>query len=92
MPGARFEYGGGRQVTVYVPPNPPEAIVFAGDGQGISKWGPLSLRSRASSAPIVPTDHLLNITRACRYLTFVILPCAITFHGRPPKETSASYV
>jgi predicted esterase len=34
-----FAYDGGRQVTVYVPPNPPEAIVFAGDGQGISKWG-----------------------------------------------------
>jgi enterochelin esterase-like enzyme len=24
---------------VYVPPDPPEAVVFAGDGQGISKWG-----------------------------------------------------
>ena len=35
----RFEYDGGRQVTVYVPPDPPQAIVFAGDGQGISKWG-----------------------------------------------------
>jgi hypothetical protein len=34
-----FEHGGGRQVTLYVPPDPPEAIVFAGDGQGISKWG-----------------------------------------------------
>ncbi len=34
-----FEYGGGRQVTVYVPPGPPEAVVFAGDGQGISQWG-----------------------------------------------------
>ena len=34
-----FEYDGGRQVTVYVPPDPPEAIVFAGDGQGISRWG-----------------------------------------------------
>src|SRR3984957_17738352 len=33
------EYDGGRQVTVYVPPNPPEAVVFAGDGQGFSKWG-----------------------------------------------------
>jgi pimeloyl-ACP methyl ester carboxylesterase len=30
---------GGRQVTVYVPPNPPEAVVFAGDGQWISQWG-----------------------------------------------------
>ena len=33
------EYDGGRQVTVYVPPHPPEAVVFAGDGQGFSKWG-----------------------------------------------------
>lgn len=35
----RFEYDGGRQVAVYVPPEPPEAIVFAGDGQLISQWG-----------------------------------------------------
>jgi len=34
-----FDYDGGRQVTVYVPPDPPEAVVFAGDGQGISQWG-----------------------------------------------------
>jgi enterochelin esterase-like enzyme len=34
-----FDYDGGRQVTVYVPPDPPEAVVFAGDGQRISQWG-----------------------------------------------------
>ena len=34
-----FDYDGGRQVTVYVPPVPPEAVVFAGDGQLISQWG-----------------------------------------------------
>src|ERR1700759_3162519 len=34
-----FEYDGGRQVTAYVPPTPPEAIVFAGDGQLIVAWG-----------------------------------------------------
>src|SRR5262249_48450366 len=27
-----FDYDGGRQVTVYVSPAPPESIVFAGDG------------------------------------------------------------
>ena len=32
-------YDGGRPVTVYVPPDPPEAVVFAGDGQEISRWG-----------------------------------------------------
>jgi enterochelin esterase-like enzyme len=34
-----FEYDGGRPVTVYVPPDSPEAVVFAGDGQLISQWG-----------------------------------------------------
>ena len=34
-----FDYDDGRQVTVYVPPGPSEAIVFAGDGQMISQWG-----------------------------------------------------
>ena len=34
-----FGYDGGRRVTVYVPPDRPEAIVFAGDGQLISQWG-----------------------------------------------------
>jgi enterochelin esterase-like enzyme len=34
-----LEYDGGRQVTVYVPPHPPEAVVYAGDGQGFAKWG-----------------------------------------------------
>jgi hypothetical protein len=34
-----FGYDGGRQVTVYVPPGPPKAVVFAGDGQLTSQWG-----------------------------------------------------
>jgi enterochelin esterase-like enzyme len=34
-----FDYDGGRQVTVYVPPAPPDVVVFGGDGQLISQWG-----------------------------------------------------
>src|SRR3954463_14509376 len=34
-----LNYDGGRQVTVYVPPDPPRAIVFAGDGQMVAPWG-----------------------------------------------------
>jgi len=34
-----FAYDGGRQVTVYIPSDPPEAVVFTGDGQLISQWG-----------------------------------------------------
>lgn len=36
----RFDYDRGRQVTVYVPPDPPEAVVFAGDGELLAEWGP----------------------------------------------------
>lgn len=36
-----FGYDGGRQVTVYVPPGPPTAAVFAGDGERIAHWGGL---------------------------------------------------
>lgn len=32
-------YDGGRKVTAYVPPAPPRAVVFAGDGQLIAQWG-----------------------------------------------------
>lgn len=34
-----LEYDGGRQVTVYVPPDQPEAVIFAADGQRIARWG-----------------------------------------------------
>jgi enterochelin esterase-like enzyme len=34
-----FDYDGDRQVTVYVPCDTPEAVVFAGDGQLIAHWG-----------------------------------------------------
>ena len=45
-----FEYDGGRQVTVYLPPDPPELVVFAGDGQLISQWG-----GQLESADVPPT-------------------------------------
>jgi enterochelin esterase-like enzyme len=34
-----LDYDGGRRVTVYVPAGAPEAVVFAGDGQGAPQWG-----------------------------------------------------
>ena len=49
----RFAYDGGRQVTAYVPPAPPEAIVFAGDGQLITSWGGVLEASR----PTAHDDH-----------------------------------
>lgn len=61
----RFAYDGGRQVTVYVPSDPPEAIVFAGDGQRISKWGRLLERADIPSTIVVGvhglTDEMLRL-------------------------------
>jgi|ERR1700733_4119593 len=53
-----FNYDGGRQVTVYVPPIPPEAVVFAGDGQLISQWGVVLEAADAPPTMIVGTHRL----------------------------------
>jgi enterochelin esterase-like enzyme len=53
-----LEYDGGRQVTVYVPSNPPEAVIFAADGQGFSKWGRLLALADSRSTMIVGVHGL----------------------------------
>ena len=55
-----FEYGGGRQVTVYVPRGTPEAMVFAGDGQRISKWGRLLERAGVPCTMVVGVHGLTD--------------------------------
>src|SRR4249919_1044294 len=57
-----FEYDGGRQVTVYMPPDPPEAVVFAGDGQLISQWGGYLETADVPSTMIVGVHRLADET------------------------------
>jgi len=57
-----FEYDGGRQVTVYVPPDPPEAVVFAGDGQLISQWGGVLEAADVPPTMIVGAHRLADET------------------------------
>jgi enterochelin esterase-like enzyme len=57
-----FEYDDGRQVTVYVPPDPPEAIVFAGDGQMISQWGGFLEGADVPSTMIVGAHRVADET------------------------------
>ena len=52
-----FDYDGGRQVTVYVPTAPAEAVVFAGDGELISQWG------RGLEAADVPPTMIVGVHR-----------------------------
>jgi enterochelin esterase-like enzyme len=58
----RLEYDGGRQVTVYVPPDPPEAVVFAGDGQLIPPWGGVLETAAVPPTMIVGTHRLADET------------------------------
>src|ERR1700741_448018 len=57
-----LEYDGGRQVTVYVPSDRPEAIVFAGDGQMISQWGGLLEAAEVPSTMIVGVHRVADET------------------------------
>jgi enterochelin esterase-like enzyme len=58
-----FEYDGGRQVTAYVPRHPPEAVVFAGDGQLISQWGGALEAAGVPPTMIVGAHRLDDETR-----------------------------
>ncbi|WP_308633923.1 alpha/beta hydrolase [Paenibacillus silvisoli] len=55
-----FEYDGGRQFTVYVPPDPPQAFVFAGDGQLISQWGGILEEAAAPPTMIIGVHRLAD--------------------------------
>lgn len=57
-----FDYDDGRAVTVYVPPDPPEAIVFASDGQMISQWGGVLEAADVPPTMIVCTDRVADET------------------------------
>ncbi|WP_020668639.1 alpha/beta hydrolase [Amycolatopsis nigrescens] len=60
-----FEYDGGRQVTVYVPADRPEAVVFAGDGELIAQWGGDLEAADVPSTAIIgvhrPADETLRL-------------------------------
>jgi enterochelin esterase-like enzyme len=60
-----FDYDGGRQVTVYIPPQSPEAVVFAADGQSVSQWGRFLETTDVPPIMIVgvhgPIDEMLRL-------------------------------
>jgi enterochelin esterase-like enzyme len=57
-----FDYDGGRPVTVHVPPDPPEAVVFAADGQRIARWGGLLETADVPPTMIVGVHGLADET------------------------------
>ena len=61
-----FAYDGGRQVSVYVPPHPPEAVVFAGDGQLISRWGAVLEAAEVPSTMVIGVHRRADETLRLR--------------------------
>jgi enterochelin esterase-like enzyme len=79
-----FDYDGGRMVTVYVPPDPPEAVVFAGDGQLISQWG-ADLEAAGRPSTMVVGAHRLD-DEALRLQEYV---CTTNFDWSNPERFAA---
>jgi len=57
-----FEYDGGRPATAYVPPAKPESVVFAGDGQLISRWGAVLEAAGLRSTLVVAAHRVADET------------------------------
>jgi enterochelin esterase-like enzyme len=55
-----FDYDDGRPVTVYIPPDPPKAIIFAGDGEMIARWGTLLETADVSPTMIVGVHRVAD--------------------------------
>ena len=55
-----FGYDGGRPVTVYVPADPAEAVVFAADGQRVARWGGLLEAADVPATMIVGVHGLAD--------------------------------
>ncbi len=57
-----FAHDGGREVTVYLPSDSPEIVVFAGDGQIVAPWGRLAAAAGAPPAMIVGVHRAADET------------------------------
>ena len=77
-----FDYDDGRQVTVYVPPDPPRAVVFAGDGQGVPRWGGALEAAGVPSAMIVGVHGLADETLRLQEYSPVFDPERFAAHER----------
>jgi pimeloyl-ACP methyl ester carboxylesterase len=77
-----LDYDGGRQVTVYIPADPPEAVVFAGDGQGISQWGGFLEAADVPSTMIVGVHGLADETLRLQEYSPVFDPERFAAHER----------
>src|SRR3954467_7330212 len=77
-----FEYDDGRPVTVYIPPDPPQGIVFAGDGQLISQWGDVLEAADVPPTMIVGAHRLDDETLRLQEYSPGFEPRRFAAHGQ----------
>ena len=89
-----LDYDGGRHVTVYVPPDPPRAVVFAGHGQGVPRWG-----GTLEAAGVPPTmivdvhglaDETMRLRSRARVPATVWMLDRCRHEGQAPAEAGVS--
>ncbi len=78
----RFDYDGGREVTVYVPPVPPEAVVYTGDGQLLSQWGEDLAAADLPSTLIVGVHRVADETLRLHEYSPLFAPPRFDAHER----------
>jgi enterochelin esterase-like enzyme len=77
-----FDYDGGREVTVYIPPTPPGAVTFAGDGQLISQWADAVEAADVPPTMIVGAHRLADETLRLHEYSPGFDPARFTAHER----------
>lgn len=77
-----LDHDGGRQVSVYVPADPPRAIVFAGDGQLIAPWGDVVAAAGCPSTMIVGVHRLADETARLQDYSPGFDPARFSAHER----------
>jgi len=77
-----FDYDGGRQVTVYVPPDQPDAVVFAGDGRMVSQWGGVLEAADVPSTLIVGVHRSVDETLRLQEYSPGFDPERFAAHGK----------
>jgi enterochelin esterase-like enzyme len=87
-----FDYAEGRAVTVYVPPAPPEAIVFAGDGLLIAQWGGVLEAAQAPATMIVGIQRAADETRRLHEYSPNFAPERFAAHERFFVETVGAWI
>ncbi|HEY2708007.1 MAG TPA: alpha/beta hydrolase-fold protein [Caulobacteraceae bacterium] len=89
---ATFDFYGGRQVTAYVPVDPPQAVVFAGDGQLIPQWGDFAAAAGAPPTLIVGVHRLADETLRLHEYSPGFDPDRFAAHERFLVETVGEWV